>query len=142
MVRGIITVAFGIVKSILRNISLRSIVVRPCKKISAFMPQNMNLRTVLLKTSRVYCSKRRDHTGSFQSQHSLKRDLHMVVPASLLFIFILIVTLSTHVVYSFVQGTGPSHQLLVPDPGTLSQLIIRNTNLLQTFKCTFFFLGH
>ena len=66
----------------------------------------------------------------------------MVVPASLLFIFILIVTLSTHVVYSFVQGTGPSHQLLVPDPGTLSQLIIRNTNLLQTFKCTFFFLGH
>ena len=28
-----------------------------------------------LKTSRVYCSKHQDHTGSFQSQHSNKRDL-------------------------------------------------------------------
>ena len=26
---------------------------------------------ILLKTSRVYCSKRRDHNGSFQSQHFL-----------------------------------------------------------------------
>ena len=28
----------------------------------------------LLKTSRVYCSKRRDQTGSSQSHHSVKRD--------------------------------------------------------------------
>ena len=27
--------------------------------------------SILLKTSRVYCSKRRDHNGSFQSQHIL-----------------------------------------------------------------------
>ena len=39
----------------------------------------------LLRTSRVYCSKRRDHTGSFQSQHSSKRDIiYMAVSASLL----------------------------------------------------------
>ena len=45
--------------------------------------------TAQLKTSRVYCSKRRDQTGSVQSQHSLKRDLHMVTPAyaSLLIIY-------------------------------------------------------
>ena len=43
---------------------------------------------LLLKTSRVYCLKRRYQTGSSQSQHSHKRDLHMSVPASLLYVFI------------------------------------------------------
>ena len=33
------------------------------------------LNGILLKTSRVDCSKRRDQTGSFQSHHSFKRDL-------------------------------------------------------------------
>ena len=40
---------------------------------------------ILLMTSRVYCSKRRDQTT--------KDILHMVVPVGLLFIFIFIVTL-------------------------------------------------
>ena len=37
------------------------------------------------KTSRPNCSKQWDHTGSFQSQHSHKQDLHMVA-ASLLYL--------------------------------------------------------
>ena len=32
----------------------------------------------------LYCSKHQDHCGFSKSQHSHKRDLHMVVPASLL----------------------------------------------------------
>ena len=41
----------------------------------------------ILKTSRMYSSKRPDHLGWFQSQHFHKRDLQMVTPASLLFIY-------------------------------------------------------
>ena len=36
--------------------------------------QHTNQKTLLPKTSRVYCSKRRDQTGSFQSHHCFKRD--------------------------------------------------------------------
>ena len=36
-----------------------------------FLSQNRYYISILLKTSRVYCSKRRDHNGSFQSQHIL-----------------------------------------------------------------------
>ena len=57
---------------------------------------------ILLKTSRVYCLKRlRDHANSFQSQHSLRRDLHMVVPSSLLYIHS--VFLFIHTMQSFKQ---------------------------------------
>ena len=46
---------------------------------------SLSSNSILLKTSRVYCWRHWDHTGSSQSQHSHKRELHMVVPASLLF---------------------------------------------------------
>ena len=39
------------------------------------------------KRGRVYCSQRREQTGTSQSQNSHKRDLHMIVPTSLLFIY-------------------------------------------------------
>ena len=45
-----------------------------------------NLCLLLLKTSRIYCSKRRDQTGSSRSQHS-QETYSWLYPLSLLFIY-------------------------------------------------------
>ena len=56
--------------------------------------------SILLKTSRVYCSKRQYQTGYFQSHTHPKRFTH-VVPASLLFIYSFFLFL--HIMQSFKQ---------------------------------------
>ena len=62
---------------------------------------------IFLKTSRVYCLKcqDQDQTGSFQSQHSHKRDVHMAVP---------------HVYYVFIVSSFFSTPCFKPGPNFMA----------------------
>ena len=62
----------------LRSLLLVNLRVQPCKMCWLWKAplwsrrfEQYTLLSWILKTSRVYCSKRRDHNGSFQSQHVL-----------------------------------------------------------------------
>ena len=85
------------------------------------------LSSILLKTSRVYCLKCRDHRALFRANTPAKEILHMVVPASLLLIFIIIVTLfNINVLYLLFRYTAR-------DPSLRSETFHYERGSSQTF---------